>query len=99
MTVKQRRSWIGGGKINFGGRVPRHAERVLHQARHRPVADLSYLESVPVGMHGMNVPAVVVHEERRTFARREDGVAGTEAADAEVLKWPRSPFRVIIVSQ
>jgi hypothetical protein len=37
--------------------------------------------------------------ERRTFARREDGVAGTEAADAEVLKWPRSPFRVIIVSQ
>lgn len=63
MAVEKRQAWIVSDKINFGHRIPRHAKRVLHKARHRLFADLGYLEGVAVRMHGMNVAAIVVHHQ------------------------------------
>src|SRR5271157_10673 len=46
MAMEEGGARIVGDKVDLSRRVSRHADCVLHQPRHRPVADFRHLEGV-----------------------------------------------------
>ena len=68
VAMEQRRARVISHEVDFRRRESDHVQRVFHQPRCRFVADLGYLEGMPVQVDGVCVAAVVVHDESVAFA-------------------------------
>ena len=68
VAMEQRRARVISHEVDFRRRESDHVQRVFHQPRCRFVADLGYLEGMPVQVDGVRVAAVVDHDEAVSLA-------------------------------
>src|SRR5258708_37317080 len=68
MAMEQRVAGVVGDEVDLRRRVAWHADRILHDSRGLPVADLGDLEAMAVQVGRMLVAAVVFHEQAVTLA-------------------------------
>jgi hypothetical protein len=76
VAMEEGRSGIVRNKLDFGGRLARHADRILQQPRCGFVTHFNELERVPMHMHRMLIAAAVVHDQSVSLAllNGEEGV-------------------------